>query len=181
LRVNYVNKSHYKWYNNKVKEVLMRIGFAKDIHRLVPDRPLILGGIKIPFHLGLLGHSDADVVLHAVSEAILGACGLGDLGTHFPDTDQRFEGIDSALILQQTARIMLNAGYQIGNVDISIHAEKPKLAPYIRDMRERIALLLECQMNHVNVKAGTNEGLDAIGRQEAIEAYAIVLLLPKEN
>lgn len=159
----------------------MRIGFAKDIHRLVPDRPLILGGIKIPFHLGLLGHSDADVVLHAVSEAIIGACALGDLGTHFPDTDQHLKGIDSSLILQQTVRMMLSVGYQIGNVDISIHAEKPKLAPHIRAMRERIAELLECQVSQVNVKAGTNEGLDAIGRQEAIEAYAIVFILPKEN
>lgn len=154
----------------------MRIGFAKDIHRLVPNRKLILGGVVIPHDYGLLGHSDADVVLHAIAEAILGALSLGDLGQHFPDTDPKYKGIDSSVILTNVVEKMTHMKFQVSNVDVSIHAEKPKLLPYREMMRERISKLLGCSINDVNVKAGTNEGLDAIGRHEAIEAVAVVLL-----
>lgn len=154
----------------------MKIGFAKDIHRIVTGRPLRLGGITIPSDFGLLGHSDADVVLHAVAESLLGALGLGDLGQHFPDTDDRFKGIDSALLVQHVVTQMKQLHYVVGNIDISIHAEKPRLSPYKVMIRERIAQLLECDVQLVNIKAGTNEGMDAVGRLEAIEAVAIVLL-----
>lgn len=157
----------------------MRIGFAKDIHRIVPGRPLRLGGITIPADFGLLGHSDADVVLHAVAESILGALGLGDLGQHFPDTDARYKGIDSSILVQDVVSLMKQARYSIGNIDISIHAEKPRLSPYKEAIRERIANLLTCDIRNVNIKAGTNEGMDAVGRSEAIEAVAIVLLKPQ--
>lgn len=157
----------------------MRIGFAKDIHRIVPGRPLRLGGITIPADFGLLGHSDADVVLHAVAESILGALGLGDLGQHFPDTDARYKGIDSSILVQDVVSLMKQARYAIGNIDISIHAEKPRLSPYKEAIRERIANLLTCDIRNVNIKAGTNEGMDAVGRSEAIEAVAIVLLKPQ--
>lgn len=155
----------------------MRIGFSKDIHKLVPNRKLMLGGIHIPFDKGLLGHSDADVVLHAVAESIIGALGLGDLGTHFPDSDPSYKDIDSSLIVEKVLKLMDDSHFKVGNIDISIHLEKPKLVPYKELIRERIASLLHCDKEQVNIKAGTNEGLDAIGRQEAIEAVAVVLLI----
>ena len=153
-----------------------RIGFAKDIHKMVVGRPLILGGIHIPFEKGLLGHSDADVILHALTEAILGALALGDLGKHFPDTDAAYKDIDSSLLVKKAVTLMKNEGYAVGNADISLVLEKPRVAPYIEKMRSHIALLLEVPMSSVSVKAGTNEGLGEIGRGEAAEASAIVLL-----
>ena len=153
-----------------------RIGFAKDIHKMVVGRPLILGGIHIPFEKGLLGHSDADVILHALTEAILGALALGDLGKHFPDTDAAYKDIDSSLLVKKAVTLMKNEGYAVGNADISLVLEKPRVAPYIEKMRSHIALLLEVPVSSVSVKAGTNEGLGEIGRGEAAEASAIVLL-----
>ncbi len=153
-----------------------RIGFAKDIHRLVPNRKLILGGVEIPFEKGLLGHSDADVVLHAVTEAILGALALGDLGTHFPDSDSRYKDIDSSLLVKKAVELMKKEGYAVGNVDVTIVLEKPKIAPYISSIQQRLATLLEVTSKEVSVKACTNEGLDAIGRGDAAEADAIILL-----
>lgn len=153
-----------------------RIGFAKDIHRFAPNRKLILGTLEIPFDKGLLGHSDADVVLHALTEAILGALALGDLGSHFPDSDPQYKNIASSLLLQRAVELMKKQGYVIGNVDISLVIEKPRIAPYILPMRKAIAQLLEVAVESVSVKAGTKEGLDAIGRGEAAEASAIVLL-----
>lgn len=153
-----------------------RIGFAKDIHRLVPNRKLILGGIEIPFEKGLLGHSDADVVLHAVTEAILGALALGDLGTHFPDTDSHYKDIDSSLLLKKAVELMTQEGYCVGNVDITLVIEKPKIAPYISRIQNHLSQLLGVTPKEVSLKACTNEGLDAIGRGEAAEASAIILL-----
>jgi len=153
-----------------------RIGFAKDIHKMVAGRPLILGGIHIPFEKGLLGHSDADVILHALAEAILGALALGDLGKHFPDTDAAYKDIDSSLLVKKAVTLMKNEGYTVGNADISLVLEKPRVAPYIEKMRNHIAALLEVPVSSVSVKAETNEGLGEIGRGEAAEASAVVLL-----
>ena len=155
---------------------MYRIGYASDIHRLVPNRKLILGGIEIPHSLGLLGHSDADVVIHALSEAILGALALGDLGTHFPDTDEKYRGIDSKIILKEVKRMMNEEGYVINNADISISLEKPKLKNYILDMRISLAEILNISLSQISIKAGTNEGVDAVGKEEACIATAIVLL-----
>ncbi len=156
---------------------MIRIGFAKDIHKLVPDRDLILGGVKIPYHLGLLGHSDADVVLHAVSEAILGALSLGDLGTHFPDNDIKYKNIDSSIILKEVLSMMKKEGYVVSNVDISVALEKPKLKDYILSIKNNISLLMNLKNSQVSFKAMTNEGLGAVGKNEACEAYAVVLLV----
>jgi 2-C-methyl-D-erythritol 2,4-cyclodiphosphate synthase len=153
-----------------------RIGFAKDIHKLVVGRPLILGGVHIPFEKGLLGHSDADVILHALTEAILGALALGDLGKHFPDTEEQYKDVDSSLLVKKAVLLMKKEGYVVGNADISLVLEKPRVAPYIDAMRAHIASLLEVPVANVSVKAGTNEGLDAIGHGDAAEASAIVLL-----
>ncbi len=153
-----------------------RIGFAKDIHRFAPNRRLILGGVEIPFEKGLLGHSDADVVLHALTEAILGALALGDLGTHFPDTDVSLKDIDSSKLLEKVVVLMCQHRYTIGNVDISLVLEKPKIAPYRLAIQKNIARLLGVTIDQVSVKAGTNEGIGEIGRNEAAEASAIVLL-----
>ncbi len=160
---------------------MYRIGFAKDIHRLVKNRSLILGGVTIPYALGLDGHSDADVVYHAATEAIFGALSLGDLGQHFPNTDERYHNCPSHFFMEEAFILMNQKGYMINNIDISIVAERPKLAAYIQQMRENIALLLHTSVDNVSVKAGTNEGQDALGRNEAIEATAIVLLVKKEE
>lgn len=154
----------------------MRIGHSFDIHQLVEERPLWLGGIEIPYDKGLLGHSDADVLLHAISEAILGALALGDLGTHFPDTDPKYKGIDSKLILKEVHMMMHEKGYSIGNIDATIYAELPKLNPHITNIRESIARLLSIPIDLVSVKATTYEKMDAIGEQRAMAAEAIVLL-----
>lgn len=158
----------------------MRIGFASDIHRLVDGRKLILAGVHVPFLLGELAHSDGDVVYHALSESILGALALGDLGTHFPDNDDKYKDIDSSALVKEVVSLMKQEGYKIGNVDISITLEKPKLKDYILKMRENIASLLETDIKNVSVKAGTNEKLDEIGKGLAVKAESIVLLQEKE-
>ncbi|MFA5481388.1 MAG: 2-C-methyl-D-erythritol 2,4-cyclodiphosphate synthase [Bacilli bacterium] len=157
---------------------MYRIGYGEDIHRLVRERKLILGGIVIPHEFGLLGHSDADVVLHALSEAIFGALAAGDLGTHFP-SDEANKDLDSAIILKKADELMRQEGYQIANIDLSIALEKPRLAPYILMMRVNIASILSTDLKNISIKAMTNEGLDAIGRQEACRATAVVLLRRK--
>lgn len=154
----------------------MRIGHSFDIHQLVENRPLWLGGIEIPFEKGLLGHSDADVLLHAMSEAILGALALGDLGTHFPDTDPKYEGIDSKLILKEVQLLMQGKGYMIGNIDATIYAEQPKINPHITRIRESISQLLSIPIDLISIKATTYEKMDAIGEQKAMAAEAVVLL-----
>lgn len=158
----------------------MRIGFASDIHRLVEGRKLILGGVVVPYHLGELAHSDGDVVYHALAESILGALALGDLGTHFPDNDPQYQNIDSAIIVQRVVSMMLEKGYEVNNVDISITLEEPKLKSFIPQMRENIAKLLKVKVDAVSVKAGTNEKLDAVGNLQAVKAESIILLKEKE-
>lgn len=154
----------------------MRIGQSSDIHRMVSGRRLVLGGVEIPYEKGLLGHSDADALAHAVAEAVLGALALGDLGHHFPDTDPEWEGADSMMILARVADMMHAAGYRIGNVDSLILIEKPKMAPYIETMRRNIAKALDCGVPQVSVKATRGEGLGFVGRGEGVLAQAVVLL-----
>jgi 2-C-methyl-D-erythritol 2,4-cyclodiphosphate synthase len=153
-----------------------RIGEGWDIHALVPARRLVIGGVEIPFERGLLGHSDADVLLHAITDALLGAAGLGDIGRHFPDTDERFRGADSAVLLAEAARRVREQGLRIGNVDSTVIAQSPKLALHIEAMRARIAQALDIAPANVNVKAKTAEKLGPVGEGLAIEARAIVLL-----
>ncbi len=157
----------------------MRIGEGWDIHALVEGRKLILGGMEIPYHKGLLGHSDADALLHAITDALLGAAALGDIGSHFPDTDARFKGADSGVLLAEAARRVRAKGYAIGNVDSTVIAQAPKLAPHIAGMRARIAQLLELDVDQVNVKAKTAEKMGPVGEGLAMEARAVVLLLGK--
>lgn len=157
----------------------MRIGQSKDIHRLVSGRKLILGGIEIPYEKGLLGHSDADVLLHAIIESIIGAMGEGDIGKHFPDTDEQYKGISSLVLLSKTKELMDLKSYKIGNIDSLIMIEKPKMAPYISLMRENVAKVLDCDINQINIKATRGEGLGYIGRGEGVEAYSICLLIEK--
>ncbi|MCA1032738.1 2-C-methyl-D-erythritol 2,4-cyclodiphosphate synthase [Bacillus timonensis] len=155
---------------------MFRIGQGFDVHQLVEGRPLIIGGIEIPFEKGLLGHSDADVLLHTIADACLGAIAAGDIGKHFPDTDPTFKDADSAVLLQHVWNKVKEEGYQLGNVDCTIIAQMPKMAPYINQMRERIADLLEAPVNLVNVKATTTEKLGFTGRGEGIASQAVVLL-----
>lgn len=159
----------------------MRIGQSTDIHQLVEGRDLILAGEKIPFEKGLLGHSDADVLTHAIAEAILGALALGDLGTHFKDTDPKWHNISSIIILKEVVSMMKNKGYRIGNVDSLVLLELPKLKPYIEKMRHNIAEALECDIDCVSIKATRGEKLGFIGRQEGIMAQAVVLLEKVED
>lgn len=154
----------------------LRIGYGEDIHRLVPNRKLILGGVEIPFNQGLLGHSDADCLLHAIADALLGACALGDIGDHFPVDDPQWENADSKKILSESYSLVKKKGYQIANLDASVLAEKPRLSPYRLAMRESIARVLELDLNQVSVKLMTNEGLDAIGKGKAIRSTCICLL-----
>ena len=154
----------------------IRIGEGWDIHRLVTGRPLVLGGITVPHTHGLLGHSDADALLHAITDALLGAAALGDIGRHFPDTDERFKGADSGALLAEAARRVRAEGYEIGNVDSTVVAQAPKLAPHIPAMVERIAALLGLLPAQVNVKAKTAEKMGPVGQGEAIEARAVALL-----
>jgi len=156
-----------------------RIGEGWDIHALVPDRPLMLGGIHIPYHMGLLGHSDADVLLHAITDALLGAAALGDIGSHFPDTDARFKGADSAFLLGQAWRSVQQAGWHIGNIDSTVIAQAPRLAPHICAMRASVARILHLDVERVNIKAKTAERLGAVGQGLAMEARAVVLLYKK--
>ena len=154
----------------------MRIGQSTDIHRLVKGRDLILGGVKIPYELGLLGHSDADVLLHAITEAIIGAMALGDLGRHFPDNDDKYKDISSMILLEKTARMMRENGYRIGNVDSLVIIQEPKLKDYIPEMVTNIARVLQCDESRVNVKATTGEYLGFVGNKEGVVAQAVVLL-----
>lgn len=154
----------------------MRIGHGYDVHQLVEGRKLILGGVDIPWEKGLLGHSDADVLLHAISDAILGAIGEGDIGKHFPDTDPRYKGADSLKLLEHVMNLAQEKGYKLGNVDATIVAQRPKLAPSIPQMRENIARTLGAEADRVNVKATTTEQLGFAGRGEGIAAYAVALL-----
>ena len=157
----------------------MRIGFASDIHQLVENRKLILAGVVIPFEKGEKAHSDGDVVYHALGESILGALALGDLGTHFPDSDPKYKDIDSSLLVKEIKKMMDERNYKVNNIDISITLEAPKLKPYILDMRKNIATLLDINLDQVSVKAGTNEKLDEIGKGNAVKAESIVLLIEK--
>ena len=154
----------------------MRIGHGYDVHRLVPDRKLVLGGVTVPYELGLLGHSDADVLLHAVTDAILGAAALGDIGRHFPDSDPAYSGIDSRILLRHAAALVREKGYAVGNVDATVIAQRPKLAPYIDEMRANIAADLGVSEADVNVKATTEEKLGFTGRGEGISAHAVCIL-----
>ncbi len=155
----------------------MRIGFGFDVHQLSEDRAFWLGGIKIPAVKGILGHSDADVLLHAICDAILGALALGDIGKHFPDTDQSFKGIDSKILLSKTIELISQKGYRIGNIDSSVVLQQPKIMPYADEMRKCIAELCHISIDDVSIKATTNEKMGFIGREEGIVAYAVVLLL----
>ena len=153
-----------------------RIGEGWDVHALVPGRKLILGGVEVPHTLGLLGHSDADVLLHAITDALFGAAALGDIGRHFSDTDPQFKGADSAVLLAEAARRVRAKGLEIGNIDSTIVAQAPKLAPHIEKMRERIATVLALDVEQVNVKAKTAEKMGPVGQQQAMEARAVALL-----
>ena len=154
----------------------MRIGTGYDVHKLVENRKLILGGVEIPHNLGLLGHSDADVLLHAIMDALLGAAALGDIGKHFPDTDAEFEGISSLELLRRVKELIQKEGYVVGNVDATVIAQKPKLLPYIDEMKKNIATTLEVAMDQINIKATTEEHLGFTGREEGISAQAVCLL-----
>lgn len=155
----------------------MRIGNGFDVHRLVEGRKCIICGVEIPYDRGLLGHSDADVALHALADALLGAAAMGDIGKHFPDTDQRYAGADSRLLLREVVRLIGERGYKVGNVDLTIIAQAPKMLPYIQTMRANIAADLNCDIDCVSVKATTTERLGFTGRSEGIAAQATALLL----
>lgn len=159
----------------------MRIGHGYDVHQLVEGRKLILGGVDVPYAKGLLGHSDADVLLHAISDAILGAIGEGDIGKHFPDTDPAYKGADSIRLLRHVMDLADAKGYRIGNVDATIVAQRPKLAPFIAQMRGNIAKALSTEEDRVNVKATTTEELGFAGRGEGIASYAVALLERKQQ
>jgi 2-C-methyl-D-erythritol 2,4-cyclodiphosphate synthase len=154
----------------------MRIGTGYDVHKLVEGRKLIIGGVEIPHTLGLLGHSDADVLLHAIMDAILGAAGLGDIGKHFPDTDEQYKGADSIKLMEHVAELIAEKGYIVGNVDATVIAQKPKLRPYIEQMEENVAKALGITTDRVNIKATTEEHLGFTGREEGISSQAVALL-----
>lgn len=159
----------------------MRVGMGYDVHKLVEDRDLIIGGVKVPYEKGLLGHSDADVLLHAIMDALLGAAALGDIGKHFPDTDDRFKGASSLALLAEVKKLLDNELYVIENIDATIIAQKPKMAPYIEQMRENIARTLQIEVNQVNVKATTEEGLGFTGDGKGISSQAICMLTSVSN
>ena len=159
----------------------MRIGHGYDVHRLVPERDLIIGGVKIPYALGLLGHSDADVALHAVMDALLGAAALRDIGYHFPDTDPAYKGADSRCLLREVGKKLAAAGYRVGNIDVTIIAQKPKLKDYIPQMMENIAEDLQISLNQVNIKATTEEKLGFTGEGLGMSCHAVCLLENSEN
>lgn len=151
----------------------MRIGMGYDVHKLVENRKLIIGGANIPFEKGLLGHSDADVLIHAIMDSLLGACALGDIGRHFPDTDVKYKGISSIKLLEKIGLIILENGYSINNIDATIIAQKPKMSPYIEIMRKNIATALNIDINQINIKATTEEGLGFTGEMLGISAQSI--------
>lgn len=159
----------------------MRIGMGYDVHRLVEERKLILGGVEIPYEKGLLGHSDADVLLHAIMDALLGAAALGDIGKHFPDTDPEYKGISSIKLLEHVGRLIEEQLYVIGNIDATIIAQRPKMAPYIEQMRENVARALHLEIGQVNIKATTEEGLGFTGSGEGISSQAVACLDTIEN
>ena len=159
----------------------MRVGMGYDVHKLVEGRRLILGGVEIPYEKGLLGHSDADVLVHAIMDALLGAAALGDIGKHFPDTDPKYEGADSMRLLEEVRKLLDAGNYMIGNVDATVIAQRPKLAPYIETMRENIAARLQIDKNQVNIKATTEEGLGFTGQGQGISSQAICLLETIDN
>ena len=159
----------------------MRVGMGYDVHKLVEGRRLILGGVEIPYEKGLLGHSDADVLVHAVMDALLGALALGDIGKHFPDTDPAYKGADSLALLRHVSALIREKGWQVGNIDATVLAQAPKLAPHIVQMRERLAAAMECDVDRVSVKATTEEGLGFTGSGEGISSQAITLLTEVEN
>ncbi|MDB9374016.1 2-C-methyl-D-erythritol 2,4-cyclodiphosphate synthase [Nodularia sphaerocarpa] len=158
----------------------IRIGNGYDIHKLVSDRPLILGGIQIPHELGLLGHSDADVLTHAIMDAMLGALSLGDIGHYFPPTDPQWAGADSLVLLNQVHQLIRDQGWHIGNIDTVVVAERPKLKPHIQKMRDQLAAVLQLAPNQIGIKATTNEKLGPVGREEGICAYAVILLMAND-
>ena len=158
----------------------MRIGQSVDIHRMVEGRKLILGGVEIEYEKGLLGHSDADVLLHAIGESILGALALGDLGSHFPDTDPAYAGISSMVLLEKIYELMDQQGYRICNVDATVMIEKPKLAPYKQQMRENVASVLHCDPSRISIKATRGEGLGFVGKGEGVQALSVCLLEEKQ-
>jgi len=155
----------------------MRIGFGYDVHKLVKGRPLILGGVKIEYDWGLLGHSDADVLVHAIMDALLGAAGLGDIGKHFPDLDEQFKNISSLILLDKVGELLQNEGYIVNNIDATIVAQKPKLALYIPQMERNIAEILHIEKNRVNIKATTTEGLGFVGTGEGMASFAVATIL----
>lgn len=159
----------------------MRVGMGYDVHRLVEDRKLIIGGVEIPHEKGLLGHSDADVLTHAVMDSILGAMAMGDIGKHFPDTDSRFKGADSLKLMEHVYEIMKEEGYILGNIDCTIIAQAPKMAPHIPQMRENFARIMHTDIKNINVKATTEEKLGFTGSGEGISAQSICLLLTESN
>lgn len=154
----------------------IRIGHGYDVHRLTEGRDLILGGVKIPYKKGLLGHSDADVLIHALLDAILGALGKGDIGRHFPDNDDRYKGISSMTLAEEVAKMLKNSGFYLSNADITVIAQKPKLAPYIDEMRSNIASVFSIETERVNIKATTEEGLGFTGSGEGISAHAVCII-----
>lgn len=159
----------------------MRIGFGYDAHRLVKDRKLLLGAVEIPFGKGLLGHSDADALIHAVIDALLGAAGLKDIGRHFPPTDKAYKDISSLLLLEQTAGLMRKSGFRVGNIDATVVCERPKLSEFIPVMEEKISKALGCKKTFVNIKAKTEEGMGYTGKGLGIKAYAVALLEEKRK
>ena len=159
----------------------MRIGHGYDVHRLVEGRKLILGGVEIPYEKGLLGHSDADVLLHALSDAILGALAMRDIGYHFPDSDERYRGADSMCLLAEVVRLMREAGYRLGNADVTLIAQRPKISPHIPEMRARIAAVFGCSVGDINIKGTTEEGLGFTGSGEGIAAHAVCLLVREKE
>ena len=159
----------------------MRVGMGYDVHRLTENRELILGGVKIPYEKGLLGHSDADVLFHAIMDALLGAAALGDIGKHFPDTDPEYKGISSIKLLEHVGRLIEEQLYVIGNIDATIIAQRPKMAPYIEQMRENVARALHLEIGQVNIKATTEEGLGFTGSGEGISSQAVACLDTIEN
>ncbi|NLW21784.1 MAG: 2-C-methyl-D-erythritol 2,4-cyclodiphosphate synthase [Tissierellia bacterium] len=159
----------------------MRVGIGYDVHRLIEGRKLIIGGVEIPYERGLLGHSDADVLVHALMDSILGALGLGDIGKHFPDTDKEYKDISSLILLERVYNLMQEAGYRIGNIDTIIVAQEPKLAPYIEEMKKNIGNILNTPLSNINIKATTTEKLGFEGKKEGIGAHSICLLIPTKG
>ena len=155
---------------------MYRIGFGNDIHRLLPGRPLIIGGVEIESELGAEGHSDADVLLHAITDALLGALALGDIGTHFPNTEERWQNAESSVFLRYTLGLVKSRGYAVANVDSTVSIEKPKLRPFIDQMVENLANALEVETSSISIKAKTSEGVDAVGNRQAVRAEAVVLV-----